>query len=160
VVILTHPQSAPQVLVLPSINAGPRVSQVNGAQPEVKFALESDWVLEHLARYAVAVKLLVLLSTPSPTFPIPHPTPATNVRNTILCLLALFWRVQVHQAVWKSTTCAVKTLFANDRMSAVDKAKMQDSFQREAALLCHLRHPNIVNVLAVSLAELTLVMVR
>lgn len=64
----------------------------------------------------------------------------------------------MHQAVWKSTTCAVKTLFANDRMSAVDKAKMQDSFQREAALLCHLRHPNIVNVLAVSLAELTLVM--
>ena len=53
---------------------------------------------------------------------------------------------------------AVKTLFTNDRMSASDKAKLCADFEKEAGLLCQLRHPNCVNVLAVSLRELTLVM--
>jgi hypothetical protein len=80
---------------------------------------------------------------------VPHTTPPSRLAAP-----------QVHQAVWKSTTCAVKTLFVNDRMTEADKAKMREGFLREAALLCQLRHPNIVNVLAVSVSELTLVMVR
>jgi hypothetical protein len=52
---------------------------------------------------------------------------------------------------------AVKRLFRDLRMTQADAEKLTQSFINEAELLCRLRHPNCVNVLALCPTDLVIV---